>query len=114
MSYRVLCDENIELATTNYLQKLGHDVVRVGGVPELNEGDSDERLARYSRKTNRLVLTQDDDFLTEISPTETAGVLAQRDQSLSAREVGDIVEEMSTYLPQDELTLEYVTEQWLS
>ncbi|ERH13525.1 MAG: hypothetical protein J07HB67_02565 [halophilic archaeon J07HB67] len=114
MSYRVLCDESIELATTNYLQKLGHDVVRVAEVSELNEGDPDERLARYSRKTNRLVSTRDDDFLTEISPTETAGVLAQRDQSLSAREVGDIVDEMSTYLPQNELTLEYVTDQWLS
>jgi len=111
MSYRVLCDENIELATTNYLEKLGHDAVRVTEITELNEDDSDERLARYSRNTDRLVLTQDADFLTEISPTETAGVLAQRDQSLSAREVGDIVDEMSTYLPQNELTLEYVTEQ---
>ena len=113
MSYRILCDETVELATVNYLEKLGHDVVRVTEVPELNEGDADERLARYSRETNRLLLTQDDDFVTEISPSETAGVLAQPDQTLSAREVGDIVEEMSTYIPQDELTLEYVTEQWL-
>lgn len=114
MSYRILCDENVELATANYLEKLGHDVVRVTKIAELSEGDSDERLAQYSRETGRLVLTQDDDFVTDISPTETAGVLAQRNQSLSARQVGDIVEEMSTYLPQEELTLEYVTEQWLS
>lgn len=113
MAYRILCDENVELATVNYLEKLGHDVVRVTGVSELSEGDADERLAQYSRETNRLVLTQDDDFLTDVPPTETAGVLAQRDQSLSARQVGDVVDEMATHIPQSELTLEYVTVQWL-
>jgi predicted nuclease of predicted toxin-antitoxin system len=113
MRYRLLCDENIEQATVNYLRKLGHDVERVPEVSALNEGDPDERLAEYSRETDRLVLTQDDDFLTDIDPTDTAGVLAQRDQELSARQVGDIVEEMATYISQDQVTVEYVTEQWL-
>mgnify|MGYP006303854003 CR=1 FL=1 len=113
MSYRILCDENIELATVNYLRKLEHDVQRVPEVSALNEGDPDARLAAYSRETGRLVLTQDDDFFTEIDPSNTAGVLAQRDRSLSAREVGDIVDEMATYIPQEQVTLEYVTEQWL-
>jgi predicted nuclease of predicted toxin-antitoxin system len=113
MSYRILCDENIEQATVNYLRKLGHDVERVPEVSVLNEGASDERVAAYSRQTERLVLTQDDDFFTDIDPMETAGVLAQRDQGLSARQVGDIVEEMATYIPQSDVRLEYVSERWL-
>jgi predicted nuclease of predicted toxin-antitoxin system len=113
MRYRILADENIEQATVNYLRKLGHDVERVPEVSALNEGDPDERLAEYSRDTDRLLLTQDDDFFTEIDPTATAGVLAQRNQELSARQVGDIVEEMATYISQEQVTVEYVTEQWL-
>lgn len=44
---------------------------------------------------------------------ETAGVLFQRNETLSAREVGDIVDELSRYLDQSEITLEYVTDDWL-
>ena len=104
MSYRILCDENIEQATVNYLQKLDHDVERVSEASALSEGDPDERLAAYSRETNRLVLTQDDDFLDHIHP---------EDQDLSGRQAGDIVEEMATYVSQEQVTLEFVTEQWL-
>jgi hypothetical protein len=35
------------------------------------------------------------------------------DQSLSGRQAGDIVDEMSAYVSQEQVTLEYVTEQWL-
>lgn len=113
MSYRILCDENIELATVNYLRKLDHDVQRVPEVSTLNEGDPDARLADYSRETDRLVLTQDQDFLDEVAPEETAGILFQTDQHLSGRRAGTIVDEIATYIPQEQVTLEYVTEQWL-
>jgi predicted nuclease of predicted toxin-antitoxin system len=62
MGYRVLCDENIERATVNYLRQLGHDVERVPEVSTLDEGDPDERLAEYSNATDRLILTQDQVF----------------------------------------------------
>jgi hypothetical protein len=35
------------------------------------------------------------------------------DQTLSAREVGDIVHELSKYIDQSDLTLEYVSRNWL-
>lgn len=43
----------------------------------------------------------------------TAGVLFQRDQTLSAREVGDVVHELSRYLDQSDVALEYVSGNWL-
>ncbi|MFA1611935.1 DUF5615 family PIN-like protein [Halobellus rubicundus] len=113
MGYRILADENVEQATINYLRKLGHSVERIGDIAELGLGAEDESIAAYARETDRLVLTQDDDFFTQITVEDTAGVLFQTDQTLSAREVGDIVHELSEYIDQSEVTLEYVSRNWL-
>lgn len=113
MGYHIPADENVEQATINYLRKLGHDVEWVGGVEALGFGASDESIAAYGRETDRLVLTQDDDFFTRLRLEETAGILFQADQTLSAREVGDIVHELSEYLDQSDVTLEYVSRDWL-
>lgn len=77
MAYRILADENVERASANYLRKLGHDVERLDDVPELGLGTDDERIARYAREHDRLILTQDDDFFTDIDIEDTAGVLFQ-------------------------------------
>lgn len=113
MAYRILADENVERATVNYLRKLGHDVERLDDVTELGFGSEDESIARYAREHDRLILTQDDDFFTELEVEDTAGVLFQRDQALSTREVGDAVHEMSQYLDQTDIILEYVSRNWL-
>ena len=44
---------------------------------------------------------------------DTAGILFQSDQTLSAREVGAIVHELSEYVDQSDVTLEYVSRNWL-
>jgi predicted nuclease of predicted toxin-antitoxin system len=113
MGYRILADENVEQATINYLQKLDHDVEWIGDVEELGLGADDESIAVYGRETTRLILTQDDDFFTQMNVEETAGILFQKDQTLSAREVGDIVHELSEYIDQSDVTLEYVSRNWL-
>lgn len=113
MGYRIVADEHIELPTRRYLGKLGHDVEWIGDVSELGLSSSDEDIAAYSLAENRLVLTQDDDFFIELDLSECAGVLFQRDRSLSAREVGDVVDVMSRYVPQAEVRLEFVSENWL-
>jgi predicted nuclease of predicted toxin-antitoxin system len=82
-------------------------------VAELGLGIEDESIARYARKQDRLILTQDDDFFTDLGVKHTAGVLFQKDQTLSAREVGNVVHEMSRYLKQSDVTLEYVSGDWL-
>lgn len=66
-----------------------------------------------SLHTDRLILTQDDDFFAQLDIGNTAGVLFQKDQRLSAREVGDIVHELSEYIDQSDVTLEYVSRNWL-
>lgn len=113
MGYRIVADEHVEPSTRQYLRKLGHDVVWVGDVPELGLGSTDDVIATDSLSENRLVLTQDDDFLTYFHPSDCAGVLYQRDQTLSSRDVGDIVDELSRYVQQSEVTLEYVSRRWL-
>lgn len=113
MAYRILADENVERATVNYLRKLGHDVEQLDEISELGLGIEDESIVRYAREHDRLILTQDDDFFTELAVEGTAGVLFQKDQTLSAREVGDVVHEMSRYLKQSNVTLEYVSGNWL-
>jgi hypothetical protein len=40
-------------------------------------------------------------------------ITVQKDQTLSAREVGDIVHEISTHLDQSRVTLEYISDNWL-
>ncbi|MFC6872749.1 DUF5615 family PIN-like protein [Halobellus marinus] len=113
MGYRILADENVEQATINYLRKLGHDVEWVGDIEELRLGAGDGSIATYGRETNRLILTQDDDFFTQLDIGDTAGILFQKDQTLSAREVGDIIHELSEYIDQSDVTLEYVSRNWL-
>jgi predicted nuclease of predicted toxin-antitoxin system len=113
MGYRILADENVERATINYLRKLGHDVEWIGDVEELGLGADDGSLATYGRQTNRLILTQDDDFFIQLDIGDTAGILFQKDRTLSAQEVGDIVHELSEYIDQSEVTLEYVSRNWL-
>jgi predicted nuclease of predicted toxin-antitoxin system len=109
MNYRILADENVEPATRNYLQKLEHDVQWIGDIPSLGLGASDYDIAAYSRNTDRLVLTQDDDFFTELDLSDSYGVLFQKDQTLSNRIVGDIIDEMSEHIDQSDIDLEYIS-----
>ena len=108
--YRILSDENIEPSLVRQLRKLGHDVERV--VDVLGSGVSDDAVAGYAEEDDRLVLTHDDDLIREVDMSVT-GVLLQVDDSLSAKEVGDIVHEISEYIDQDEVELEYVSRNWI-
>ena len=113
MGYRIVADENVEPSTRQYLGELGHDVEWIGDVPELGLGAADDEIAAYSIETDRLVLTQDDDFFTDLRIDDSAGVLFQRDQTLSTREVGDIVDELSRYVLQQHVDPEYIGRNWL-
>lgn len=113
MGYRLLADENVERATIHYLRKLDHDVEWIGDVRELGLGTDDTVIAEYACDTDRLILTQDDDFFTTLDTDRTAGVLFQKDETLSAREVGDVIHEISQYVDQSTVTLEYVSRNWL-
>lgn len=80
---------------------------------ELGLGTDDRSIALYAREQERLILTQDDGFFTQLDVEGTAGVLFHRDQTPSTREIGDAVQEMSQCIDQSSVTLEYVSKNWL-
>ena len=112
MGYRLLADENVAQATITYLEQLGHDVEWIRDSPELGLGIDDETIVQYAAAENRLVLTQDDDFL-ELAADGMAGVLFQPDETLSPRAVGDIVDELATHIDQSDVAVEYISQNWL-
>lgn len=58
---RLLADENIARAVIAALRKDGHDVITIH---ELRwRGSSDEAIIAYAKKTERVILTHDTDFL---------------------------------------------------
>lgn len=113
MGYRLIADEHVEPLTRRFLRERGHDIEWVGHVPELGLGAVDADIAAYSRDEDRLLLTRDDDFLTRLDPSDTAGVLFLRDRTLSESEIAEIVDTIEGYLPQEEVTLEYLSRNWL-
>lgn len=113
MGYRLIADENIERQTCAYLRQLGHDVVWIGEAEELGIGASDRDIAAFSVATDRLVLTQDDDFFTVLESSDSAGIRFQADQRLSSRVVGEIIDAMSNHVPQAAVDLEFVSRNWL-
>ena len=104
MAYRILADENVEVATIEVLNRLGHDVVRVQDIDALGPGVSDEDIAVYARRIDRLILSQARRNGRRPRPAEPAAV---------GPNVGLIVDEIATYLPQEAVVLEYVSTNWL-
>jgi hypothetical protein len=67
--------------------------------------------------SNDLTMSSDSDLVPmtdrSLGIEDTAGVLFQRGQTQSTREVGNAVHEMSQYLDQSDVTLEYASRNWL-
>ncbi|WP_458190271.1 DUF5615 family PIN-like protein [Haladaptatus sp. NG-WS-4] len=114
MSFRVLLDENVERQAMQMLTKMGHDTEMVVDVDELGPGTDDATIAAYAKREDRLVLTVDDDFLTEIDETDHAGVLFQVDDRLTAHEVASIVDVVATHLDQSDIDGKiHISKNWL-
>jgi len=113
MTYRVLVDENVERQVVARLAADGHDAVHVETTTDLGKGTADRAIAAYSLETDRLVLTRDDDFLTEFDPSAYAGLLFVPDESMDYREIGTAVTTIASLLPQRAVEQVYVTRRWL-
>jgi len=114
MSLSLLLDENIEHEVLHRLRNLGHEVEHVDRHDDLDKGDADEELARYSLEFERIVVSYDPDWVTELSEAEYHCVLLFEDQSLSAQQIARIVHTMSTVYPESEFQgLEKVGRNWL-
>lgn len=114
MPYRLLLDENLEHEVLHRLENYGHDVEHVETVPQLGKGTTDDSIAAYSRETDRIIVTYDDDFVLGVSQGEYRGVFYVGNAKLTTKEVADVIQAVSRQYPQSEVDgLEYLGTQWL-
>ena len=105
MSYRVLCDENVEPATVGELEALGTRAAHVNTEP--GSGSDDGEIADYARENGYVILTNDDDFLGKRFPG--VKILDYPDNDASAHQVAARVLEVQEYYPtQGDLPEEYI------
>jgi hypothetical protein len=98
-----LLDENLEHEVFHRLDNYGHDLVHVEISEEITKGAPDTELATISRQENRVIVTYDDNFRTDFVDGDYDAVLYFPDQTLSVRDVADVLHEISTYYAQDQL-----------
>lgn len=114
MSLSLLLDENIEHEVLHRLEKFGHDVEHVDLHEELKKGDPDERLARYSRDSGRIIVSYDPDWVENFGEDDYHCVLLFEEESLSARAVAQIVQNMSEVYPESEFRgMQKTGKEWL-
>lgn len=111
---RLLLDENLEHEVYHRLVNFGHDVLHIEVSDELQKGLADTDIAAVSLADSRIIVTYDDDFRTDLDAADYHAVLLVGDQELSAREVADIVHEVSNYYDGETLSgLATVGRSWL-
>lgn len=88
---RLCCDENVKRSVTSLLRQEGHDVVRVQD--ELELGDGDAEIVAFCRETDRVLLTNDDDFFE----FDDCGVLFLTEQGAPPREVATAIQRIDRH-----------------
>jgi predicted nuclease of predicted toxin-antitoxin system len=96
MSYRILVDENTSPRVAELLRGKEHEAVHV--TKELEAGISDQDIVNYATNEGYVVLTCDDDFLLP-EYAQSAQILYYSDETLSAYEIADRVDQVSRYVP---------------
>ncbi|MFB6168165.1 MAG: DUF5615 family PIN-like protein [Haloferacaceae archaeon] len=110
----MLLDENIEHEVHHRLENLGHDVEHVDFVGALGKGATDSELAAFSKRTDRTIVTYDDDFIEATPPSQYRATIFFEDDTMSAKEVAEIVHEMSKAYPHDQVIgLQKAGREWL-
>ena len=99
MTYRLFCDEHVEPQTVRYLERSGHEAVHVSDV--LSLGIDDDAIAAYARDHGYAILTNDRGFLDDSRHPDVT-VICYTDNRASAYDLAAMVEELSTYYPDQE------------
>jgi predicted nuclease of predicted toxin-antitoxin system len=114
MTGRLLLDENVERVLCHRLRDAGYDVEHVEGVPALGKGSPDVDISAYALESNRVLLTYDDDFVTNVPADDRCEVLYVPDESLTTETVSEIVIRIFTAYDYDEIDgLVYAGPEWL-
>ena len=111
MGYRILSDENIEHSVLHRLENAGHDVEHVDFI---GKGASDTTLGQYALCEDRIIVTYDDDFAVDVGESDYKAVLLFKDQTMSATEIAQIIQEMAAVYPHEEVDgLRKAGREWL-
>jgi predicted nuclease of predicted toxin-antitoxin system len=114
VSYRILADENVDQPLVTGLREAGHDIEHVDHHPDLGKGTDDETIATYAIEADRLLLTNDDDFLREFDAGDRPSLLFIDADDLTDSEIRAVVKEIATTVPQAEIEdLLFVSRNWL-
>ncbi|GAB3685878.1 hypothetical protein GCM10028857_17070 [Salinarchaeum chitinilyticum] len=114
MRYRILADENIDRQVVDGLRAEGHDVEHVDDHESLQKGVRDETIAAHAIETDRVLLTNDDDFLREFAPDDRLPLLFLESDHLPSSTVVAIVDTISVTVPQSRIDRAlYVSRNWL-
>lgn len=114
MAVKFLLDENMEPQVGHRLDAYGHPVESIEDVPALGLGATDTEIVTYSKENERVILTYDDDFLTDHGPSDYHCVIYFANESLSATQVSDIVHKMTEAYPESEFTgRQFGGKEWL-
>jgi predicted nuclease of predicted toxin-antitoxin system len=114
VSYRILADENVDQPLVTGLREAGHDVEHVDQHPALGKGTDDGTIAARAIETDRLLLTNDDDFLREFDADDRPPLLFIDSGDMADSEIRAIVEEIASSVPQSEIDdVLFVSRNWL-
>lgn len=112
MTYRVLCDENVDPRTVRYLETDGHTATTV--TEALDAGVEDADIAAFALENDYLVLTSDTDFLDDGAFSDTS-ILYCPDETASGHRLAEMVSAMASYCPKqtDLPRVSYLTDELL-
>jgi len=114
MAVEFLLDEHVEPRVGHRLAAYGYDVVTVGSADGPGSGVDDETVAGYSGRTERVLVTYDDDFVTDLTADDFHCVVYFDDTTLPADDVADVLHEMASSYPESEFRgVQYGSSDWL-
>lgn len=110
----LLFDEDAEPELCRRCDADGHDVQRLGEVPDLGRGAGDASVRDYAERTGRIVVTHDKGFASAVASSHR-GVFYGPSQRLSAATYHRIVRGVcESYDARADLpSVVYLTENWL-
>lgn len=113
MQLRLLLDEDTERELATKLWRAGHDVERVVGAEELGTGATDDDVREYARRSDRIIVTHDDDHVAVQSVDYR--VFYVPNQRLTAFQIFRIIQRVTELYPDQEAMppVLYLTEDWL-
>jgi hypothetical protein len=89
-----------EAGLADYCEKLGHDTTRVVTEPDLGAGTDDSEIVAHALTEDRLLVTCDDDFLSNHNALDRIGVLFQPNDRMASFRVANTIDAVAEHVDQ--------------